>query len=132
MQLIKTYVGPSAISGLGLFAAEDIKQGTVTWKYVDNFDAYLTKEQVMALPEIARDFIEKYCALSRLSGKYVLYGDDTRFTNHSDNPNVMTVAKDGEKEALGIAARDIGKDEEITVDYSQFDEPSSNGVSFGR
>lgn len=35
---VKASVKPSPINGLGLFADEDIKKGTITWKYNPRFD----------------------------------------------------------------------------------------------
>ena len=34
MLLVKTRLAPSPIAGIGLFADEDIKKGTVTWRFM--------------------------------------------------------------------------------------------------
>jgi SET domain-containing protein len=49
-------------------------------------------------------------------GCYILSGDDARFINHSDKPN-MGPDFDHDRHGAGIALRDIQIGEEITIDY---------------
>jgi hypothetical protein len=44
--------------------------------------------------------------------------DDSRFVNHSDNPNSMSAPEDPNNQAM--AARDIEPGEEITEDYRTY------------
>ena len=125
MLLVKTYISPSKIHGTGLFAAEDIKKGTVTWKFDSSIDILITKKQMSRLPRITQEFIKEYGSLSNLSHKYVLSADNARFTNHSSKPNLETKIIKGEPEAIAVANRDIEKDEELTINYRSFDQLSA-------
>ncbi len=121
MLLVKTYIAPSKIEGIGLFAGEDIKKGTLTWKYEPNFDYALSPGQVEKMPDLTKNFIKRYGTLSVESGLYIMCGDDARFTNHSNRPNLDAVKKDGEQEKVAIANRDIKKGEELAIDYRVID-----------
>ncbi|MDO8341401.1 MAG: SET domain-containing protein [Candidatus Woesebacteria bacterium] len=126
MLLIKTYLAPSRIHGIGLFANEDIKKGTITWRFDPAIDILITEEQISRLPINVSEFIKEYGSLSKSSHKYVLSADNTRFTNHSSKPNLESKFSDEESEAIAIANRDINKGEELTIDYRVFDKLSEN------
>ena len=115
MLLVKTYLAPSKIDGLGLFANQDIAKGQPTWELNRDFDRVWTEEQWHSLPEALRGEIEKWVYISVATNEYILCSDNARFYNHSDNPNV------GEDENyVERALRDIAKGEEILTDYSSF------------
>jgi uncharacterized protein len=127
MLLVKTFLAPSKIHGIGLFAAEHIRKGTVIWRMNPTIDLELTEEQVASLAESAREQIEKYTYLDLVRGKMVLCGDDARFFNHDDAPNCLDYPdRDGGKT---IAARDIDAGEELTCDYACID---ANHVPYGK
>lgn len=122
MLLVKTYVAQSKIEGLGLFASEFIPKGTKIWDTHPGFELKFTEEQVNTLPEIAQKQIDKY---SYLDGKtWVLCIDDARHINHSDDPNT-----DNEGEGT-IASRDIQPGEEITSNYYEICDHTSNTGEF--
>ena len=125
MLVVKTQVKPSSIEGRGLFAAEHIQKGTVIWRFDPTVDCVYTKEEIMNLPEPKRSEILslKYSYISRDIGKYVDCGDDAKYINHSDTPNLIVGKRVRGQESDGIAARDIEAGEEITYDYREFDEP---------
>lgn len=127
MLLIKNYLAKSKIHGLGLFAGENIKKGTATWKFNSLIDILITEEDLSNLPKVAQEFIKEWGSLSKLSKKYVLSADNARFTNHSSTPNLDIRIIENEPEALAIANRDIIKGEEITVNYKSFDKISETG-----
>jgi SET domain-containing protein len=119
MLLVKTYLAPSRIHGIGLFAGQPIAKGTVVWRLDLVIDVELTEADIEALAPPAREQIRKYTYMDLVRGKYVLCGDDARFFNHSDAPNCHDYP-DGDG-GTTVAARDIGEGEELTSDYSRFD-----------
>jgi SET domain-containing protein len=121
MLLVKTRLGQSPIEGTGLFAAEPIKAGTVTWRFLSGFDQAFTAEQIAGLPRVARETIETYTYLHQPSGLYVYCLDNARFMNHADDPNTAGVHAGGAIEGYDIATRDIAEGEELTCDYRLFD-----------
>lgn len=126
MLLVKTTIGKSSIHGIGLFADEFIKKGTIIWKFVPGFDLKFLDDEFKKMPEIAIDFIKKYEYLSKKSGLHILCMDNARFYNHSDNPNTTGIdIEDTEGEGADIAIRDIYPNEEITYDYIKWD---ANGI----
>ena len=114
MLLVKTYLAPSAIHGVGVFAGEPIARGTVIWRFDARIDRLLTRAEREALSEPARSFVETYAFPETPdSDIHVLCGDDARFMNHSDRPNT-------DNPGDTIAARDIAPGEELLCDYGQF------------
>jgi SET domain-containing protein len=122
MLLVKTRIGPSTIEGVGLFADEFIPKGKRMWALSNKIDTTYTGEEVQNLAEPERSDILglHYSYLSKDIGRYVICGDDARFINHSDNPNMVPMPEDPGKEPDDVAARDIQKGEEITYDYREF------------
>lgn len=129
MMRVKTYVAPSKIEGLGLFAAEDIKKGTETWRYLPPADNRLSPAEVEKLDDLSQEFIKRYSGLSISTGKYIIYGDDTRFCNHSKNANVAISDVVFEDEYSSFAVRDIKKGEELTIDYQTIDAVDAINIS---
>lgn len=125
MMLVKTKIGLSRIHGIGLFAAESIRAGTIVWEFTSGVDAAYTREEVEVLPEPLRSEILslKHSYISQHSGKYVTNGGNAKYFNHSFEPNVI----DGESEEC-VAARDIAVGEELTIDYTKF--PEDNPLNF--
>jgi uncharacterized protein len=119
MLLVRTFLAPSRIHGIGLFAAERIKRGSLIWKMNPVIDIELVEEEIDALAEAARVQVRKYTYLDGVRGRFVLCGDDARFFNHADEPNCQDYP-----DANGgttVAARDIEEGEELTSDYARFD-----------
>jgi SET domain-containing protein len=123
MLLVKVTIGPSAVHGIGCFAAENIKYRRPIWKFVPRFDVELDIEAVDALPHVVKERFLNYAYKSKATGTYILCSDDARFFNHSTDPNVVNVLCYGEQEGIDIAARDIEEGEELLYDYRVFDEP---------
>ena len=117
MMTVPTYVGPSQIEGVGIFAAEAISAGTAIWELSDDLDLLLTREQLARLPDLQRVFIERY-GYPHMSQPQltVLEFDNGRFMNHSVTPNT-----DFTRPEVGYAIRDIAAGEELTCDYREFD-----------
>lgn len=117
MLLFETYVAPSEIEGVGVFAAKTIPAGAAIWRLDDSIDRLIPKSEVPGLPEVTQAFIERYAyPLPTDPSILVLEVDNGRFMNHAAKPN--TNFKDP---AIGIAIVEIPADTEITADYSEFD-----------
>lgn len=115
MLLVKTYVDRSNIQGIGLFANQFIPKGTIIWRYNSIVDKIVTEYEInqlrqMLSPDVFKEF---RIPISRLlKDVYVIYGDNTKFTNHSYEPNI--ISGDG---LFTIAKRDIEIGEELTENY---------------
>lgn len=115
MLRVKTKLTNSAKDGIGLFADEFIKAGTVTWLYDSEFDIAFDEKAVNRVPEYARKQFIKYAYFDHDLKKYVLCADDQRFINHSVTPNIISTPR------KDVAARDILQGEEMTCDYTHFE-----------
>ena len=121
MLMVKTRLGLSDIAGIGLFADQDIPKGTVTWRFMADFDRQLTKGEIDRLPEPARSNLLEHTYLDATGGLFVLCADNARFMNHADEPNTAGVHEPGAIEGYDVAIRDILDGEEMTCDYRTFD-----------
>lgn len=121
MLFIKAKVSPSPIHGLGAFAEEPVAKGTLVWKFVPKFDEKLTLEDILGLPKLGQIHLAIHAYKSKKSGLYVFATDSAKYFNHSEKPNCETRVEDGEDEDLTYASRDIAPGEELTVNYSGFE-----------
>ena len=121
MLLVKVTLQPSPIHGLGIFAAEDIAQGQIAWRFDPRIDPLIPQEEVTSLPEGVQEFLYTYGYVTEMHGRrwVLLCGDHAKHTNHADHPNL------GETEDQGlpaeVALRDIAAGEELTCNYYDFD-----------
>lgn len=117
MMLVSTYVGPSGIEGVGVFAEEAIKAGTLIWVLDENFDLVVPREKLDTVPKHLVTFFDRYAyPLHNEPDKLVLEFDHGRFMNHQNEPNT-----DFREVIKGYARRDIEPREELTCNYSEFD-----------
>ena len=121
MLLIKTKIGPSKISGIGLFADEFIPKGTWIWRFKKGFDIRVGDKYPDTLQEPAKSYFKRYAYQNPDTLKYVLCADDARFFNHSDKANTHCVEDPEDEDTANVASRDIQVGEELTIDYSEFD-----------
>ena len=126
MFLVKTLLKPSRIHGIGVFADQDIKKGTLVWRFDPQFDIIFDSKQMALMPEAKKNFIMGYGYLSKETNKYILSIDNARFLNHSASNNIDGIDIPGEPEGGDIANRDIKMREELTVDYRTFDANDQN------
>jgi len=116
MLTVQTYLAPSQIHGIGLFAAENISQGTVIWKFNPNIDKVITRKKFI---RICREV--DICTLKHLlnatykrRGKFYYITDNARFINHSvDGFNVALI-----DDYTEISIRDIKAHEELLENYN--------------
>jgi SET domain-containing protein len=117
MMLVRTYLAPSEIQGLGVFAGEFIRAGMQMWALNPKFDIFLHASEIESLPVHMLDFVERYSYPHlEMPGVRVVDCDDGKFMNHSATPN--TDFRIFEK---GFAIKDIAAGDEITCNYYEFD-----------
>lgn len=121
MLLVKTKIGQSNISGIGVFADEFIPKGTVIWRFQEGFDQMIEKSELEKLSPPAKQQFLNYAYFDLKTQKYILAFDDSRFFNHSETPNCDEADLPGELVTVTIAGRDIAIGEEITDDYRDYD-----------
>jgi len=115
MLRLKTFIAASSISGIGLFAGQVIRAGTVTWEYDAEFDSAFTAQVLQRMPEVCREDFLKYAYFDHVRDRFVLCCDNQRFINHSADPNIISTPD------RDTAARDIAHGEELTCDYSLYE-----------
>ena len=113
MLIVKTYVAPSSIHGIGVFAAEPVKTGTRVWVLDPIIDVEITQEQIAGLPEPAREVALAHSFVND-DGRIILSRDNAVFFNHSDAPNTLATPEGN------VALRDIAAGEELTESYRGF------------
>ena len=133
MLLVTTYVAASPIHGVGLFAGEDLHPGVPLWE----LSLHTGLDRIMpppsqCCPELA-EFLRAACYVDRITGEWILQGDNARFINHVDGyrhsewdgkfpmlgPNTQPHGNGAYR--IRVATRAIAKGEEITADYSKHD-----------
>lgn len=126
MLMVKTKLGLSKIQGVGLFADEDISEGTIVYKACEfegiPLDFLVWSEAEWAameknLSKGTQRQIKRHAYKYREDGWYIMELDDTKFINHSDSPNLIV------SEVGDIAVKDIKSGEEILTDYRTFYDP---------
>ena len=118
MLKVKTHIYKSLISGIGLFANEFIPKGTIIWENSPGLDIVFSEKKYLKLTGLDKEFVKKYSF--RYADKYYLCIDDSRFFNHSENPNCMDSEPIGNEIGKTIALRDINNGEELTSNYRFF------------
>lgn len=117
MIIPKTCVKPSTISGLGLFADEKIKAGSLVWQHHSAVDILIEPKTWIDMPEhVMKNLLRKSWLCNETGRRWCSLDDDYRI-NHSENPNIICI-EGGDM----VAARDIEVGEEITADYRDFHE----------
>lgn len=116
MMLVRCYLAPSAIDGLGVFSHQDIKRGQNVWRRENLLDVRLARADMALLDPQMRDFVERHAYPDFSDPSYlILECDEGRFMNHVEDPNL-----DFSDGALGYARRDIPAGTELTCHYSSF------------
>lgn len=117
MLLISTYVAPSGIQGLGVFADEYIPAGSLIWRLDSKFDILVSESDVPGLPPHMQIYMKRY-SFPHLEqpGYRVIDVDNGKYMNHSLAPNTDFRIFDS-----GYALVDIARGEEMTCNYHEFD-----------
>jgi SET domain-containing protein len=125
MLRVPTYVAPSSIAGLGLFAAKRLPAGCVIWEFTEGVDWRIEPSEFELFPEPYRSRLRHYL-YQEDSGIFVLCGDNAKFMNHDEDPSC-----DDSGRTFSVTVRAIRAGEELTCDYRTFDlESRTNGVWF--
>lgn len=116
MLIVSTYIAPSAIEGVGVFAAEPIRKGAPISRFEPDFDRLIPMEAYEAAPPYLKRLLDRYSFPHPDNPSLLVYEvDNARFMNHSDEPNT-----DFSNFACGVAVRDIAAGEELTCNYKDF------------
>jgi hypothetical protein len=115
MLIIKTIIWKSKIHWLWLFADQEIKKGELIWEFIFWLDVDLSEKKYKNLDKLSKQFFDNYWWKDKISKNYMLNIDNTRFINHSNNPNISHL------EYKIIASKDIKIWEELLDNYSDFD-----------
>ena len=121
MLLVRTFLAESQIDGFGLFADEYIPAGTLVWRFDRRVDLALEHDYIDKLLPAFRIYCEKYAYLDIRLKKYIICGDDARFVNHSETPNLIGQYPFDQEYGIDIASCDIIAGEELTSNYSTYD-----------
>ena len=117
MLLIPTYVAPSSIEGVGVFADQPIAAGTLIWRLDPALDRLIPRDEVAKLEPLFQRFVERYSyPYPHDPNLLIVELDNGRFMNHADAPNTRFSDPDS-----GYTLRDIAAGEELTCNYSEFD-----------
>ena len=125
--------------GLGIFAQEDVKQGTMTWRATkhENIQLYSHDAFLVMLSTQCSYFVDRVVEIAYGDPSLILDGivvpyDDSQYTNHNDTPNCGSHEsvgqtnvwsekfQDAEVVSHVYALRDIKSGEEITENYESF------------
>ncbi|MEK9672978.1 MAG: SET domain-containing protein-lysine N-methyltransferase [Rhodospirillaceae bacterium] len=117
MMLVRCFVAPSAIEGLGTFTRDPISKGTEIYRFTPPFDTVLDTGAIDDAPPSAREFLARYTFTDPANPeKMMLEFDEGRYMNHSDDPNT-----DCSGIYFGFAVRDIAAGEELTCHYGHLE-----------
>ena len=115
MLTVNTYLAPSAVHGIGLFAAEPIPAGTVVWRFNRHIDKCFNRKTFLAMCQGVDQCSLRHLLNSsyRRGGRYYYLTDNARFINHSADLDNIVFTDDYTE----TAARDICAHEELLENY---------------
>jgi SET domain-containing protein len=113
MLIKKTFIAPSAIHGIGLFAAEVIEENELVW--IPGFEELYTQNQFEEFSPLQQACLLHYGWKDIHDGLWHLSLDNDRFTNHSFEPTLKLDEKNNV-----VAAKRIEAGDEMTVNYLTF------------
>ncbi len=116
MFIISTFIAKSAIEGVGVFTAENVKKGQVISKFEPGFDRLVPTADYLAAPPHLKALLDRYAFPHPERPDFIIYEvDNSRFMNHAETPNT-----DYSDFAAGRALCDIAAGEELTCNYNSF------------
>ena len=114
MLTVKTYLAPSAIHGIGLFAAETIPANEIIWQYSEHIDKIYSEALFLHLCQNLNLYTLQHFLNStyKRGGRYFYLTDNSRFINHSEQANIAFI-----DDYTEVSLREINSDEEILENY---------------
>lgn len=113
MMTVRCYLAPSQIEGLGVYSHEDIKKGQEVWRYDPILDISIPSSKLGEVATHIAEFLDRYTYPDpHRPDCIMLDGDEGRFMNHSDTPNLDFTSAD-----YGVALTDIPAGTELTCNY---------------
>jgi len=115
MLTVNTYLAPSPVHGIGLFAAEFIPAGSTVWKFNRYIDKIFKKEVFLAICSRLDTCSLRHLLNSSYSrgGRFFYLTDNARFINHSQEYDNVCFMDDYTE----VALRDIQAHEELLENY---------------
>jgi len=123
MFTVDTYISESIGKGLGVYTVNHIPKGTIVWEYINGIDLKIHNSKLNKLNDIQLKCVYKY--FWREGDYYYSSPDQSVYQNHSSNANVIVYNNNLNipySECPMIANRDIYPNEELLVNYSEFDD----------
>lgn len=116
MMMVRCYLAPSTIEGLGVFCRDDIARGDRVWRYDRMLDISFPLTKLDQVEPHVAEFLDRYAYpdINR-PGYLILECDEGRFMNHSEWPNL-----DFSDGVSGRAIVDIPAGTELTCNYADF------------
>jgi hypothetical protein len=111
----------SQLNGLGIYAKENIKEGTLWYPHDENTNIIITPEQYYILCNSKnKEYNDFYNSINNFGYYSEIHGivyilNEARFVNHSYTPNSIILKNGG-----SIAKIDIKKGDEILEDYTTY------------
>lgn len=93
-------------------------KGSIIWQWIPELDREIDMDDFLKLPQIVQKNILLYARKDW--SKVMLNVDDTKFINHSKEPNIGHIVKHNWSHLL-IACKDIAIWDELLDDYDSFD-----------
>lgn len=128
--IIKTLIKESSTQGFGLFTDENLDEGQKIYFDDPNFEKIIFHDEKLKMPPETQLFIETFAPFNKDGKFYYLNTDNSRFWNHSENPNTVFVRENGTHLGSVFTLRAIAKGEELTADYREFCDNCKDG-NFG-
>ena len=114
MLFVPVYIAASKVHGLGCFAAQPIRAGSLVSKWTPGWDASFSIRDVEMLPPLAKAFVDNFGWVQ--DDTWFVSLDNSRYINHSlERPN-LRVASGGGMEA----SRNIEAGEELLENYTTY------------
>jgi len=115
MFVVRVYLAPSSIHGVGCFAADPIRKGELVWQFDARIDLRIPLTEHPNFPPAVQEFLQRLSYIELVDGiEYmVLCADQAKYVNHADEPNLLETP-DG---LFEYAAWDIAAGDELTCNY---------------